>query len=85
MHHGVRVRVGQHSLNSRAVGQLALNEIRPRIDCAPVAFSQIIEDGYFVALIQQQLGANAPDVTGAANNENSHAPGKCGAIRLKSK
>jgi hypothetical protein len=29
-----------------------LNEVRAGIDCAPVAFSQIIEDGYLVALIQ---------------------------------
>jgi hypothetical protein len=50
-----------------------------------MAFNQIIEDGYFVALIQQKLGANTSDVTSAADDENSHAPGKCSAIGLKSK
>src|SRR4029077_21246116 len=50
-----------------------------------MSFSQIIENGYFVALIQQYLSTNASNVTGAANNENYHAPGKCGAIGLKSK
>jgi hypothetical protein len=50
-----------------------------------VSFSQIIEDSCFVALIQQQLSANASDVTRAADNENSHAPGKCGATGIKSK
>ena len=85
MHHGVRAHPGERSLDLRAISQLTLNEASVRIDSAPVAFGQIIEDGYFVALIQQQLGANAPDVTGTANNEDFHAPGKCGAIRLKSK
>jgi len=37
-----------------------------------VAFSQIIEDSSFMAFIEKQLCANAPDVTGAANDENFH-------------
>jgi hypothetical protein len=85
MHHRIRVRVGERSLDSRAVGKLAFKKSGARINCTPVSFSQIIEDDYFVALIQQYFSANTSDVTGAANNENSHAPGKCGAIGLKSK
>jgi len=51
-----------------------LNEVRARIDCAPMAFAEVIEDGNFVPLVQQQLDANAPDVASGANNENFHAP-----------
>ena len=38
-----------------------------------------------MAFIEKQFGANAPDITGAANDENFHAPGKCGAIHARSK
>jgi hypothetical protein len=36
-------------------------------------------------LIQQELGANAPDVACAANHEDFHWRGKCSVIRPKSK
>jgi hypothetical protein len=85
MHYCIGARAGKRSLNLRAISQVAPDEIRPGIDRAAMAFNQIIEDCNFVAFIQQKLGANAPDVARAANNENFHAPGKCGAIRLKSK
>ena len=74
MHYRIRARAGKRSLDLRAVGQLTPDEIRPGIDGAPMAFTQIIEDGNFVAFIQQQLGANTPNVASAANNENFHAP-----------
>jgi hypothetical protein len=37
-----------------------------------MAFTQVVEDGNFMLLIQQELGANAPDVACAANHKNFH-------------
>ena len=37
-----------------------------------MAFGQIVEDDDFVAFIEQQLDANAPDVAGPADDENFH-------------
>ena len=76
MHYRIRASAGKRRLDFFALSQVALDESRPRIHCATVAFSQIIEDSSFMAFIEKQLCANAPDVTGAANDENFHAP-KC--------
>jgi hypothetical protein len=48
-------------------------------------FFKVVEHDHFVAFVEKQLYANAPDVTGAANDQNFHALGKCGATRVKSK
>jgi hypothetical protein len=74
MHYGIGACAGKRSLNLRAVGQLTPDEIRPGIDGAPMAFTQVVEDNNFVAFIQQQFRANAPDVARPPNNENFHAP-----------
>jgi hypothetical protein len=37
-----------------------------------MTFSKIVEDDSFMAFIEKQLRANAPDITGAANDENFH-------------
>jgi hypothetical protein len=68
-----------------ALREVALDKSRPRIDCAAMAFAQIIKDRDFVAFIQQLFRANAANVTRAANEENFHPPGKCGASCVKSK
>jgi hypothetical protein len=46
--------------------------MRPGINGASMAFAQVIENSDFMPLIEQQLGANAPDVTRAANDKDFH-------------
>src|SRR4029077_13797655 len=85
MHHRVWPRDGKRSLNFQSAGQVAPDEGGPRIDCAPMPFTQVIKDDNFVAFIEQKLGANAANVARAANNEDSHRRGKRWATCLKSK
>jgi hypothetical protein len=85
MHHGVRAMSGKGSLNLLAIRKFAFNEMRPGINGAPMAFTQVVENGDFMPLIQQELGANAPDVTCAANHEDFHWREKCSVIGTKSK
>src|SRR5258708_26372613 len=72
MHQGVRPRSGKGSLNLLAIRKLAFNEMRSGINGAPMAFTQVVENGNFVRLIQQELGANAPDIARAANDKDFH-------------
>jgi hypothetical protein len=74
MHHCVGTTTGESGLDLIAVPQVALDKLRPRIDCPAMAFAQIIKDRDFISLIQQLFGANAPDVTRAASEENLHCP-----------
>jgi hypothetical protein len=85
MHHGVRPMSGKGSLDLLAIRKLAFNEMRPGINGAPMAFTQVVENGNFMSLIQQELGANAPDIARAANDKDFHWRGKCSVIRPKSK
>jgi len=85
MHHGIRPMSGKGSLNLMAIRKLAFNEMRSGINGAPMAFTQVVENGNFVRLIQQELGANAPDIARAANDKDFHWRGKCSVIRPKSK
>jgi hypothetical protein len=85
MHHGIRLMSRKGSLDLLAIRQFAFNEMRPRINGAPMAFTEIVENGNFVPLIQQELGANAPDVACAANHEDFHWREKCSVIGTKSK
>jgi hypothetical protein len=85
MHHRVRVMNRKGSLDLLAIRKFALNEMRPGINGAPVPFTQIIENGNFMPLIQQKLGTNAPDVARAANDKDFHWREKCSVISGKSK
>ena len=85
MHYGVWTDARKRRVDLFSVSQVALDEFRARVHGASMAFAKIIEDCGFMALIEKQFGANAPDITGAANDENFHAPGKCGAIHARSK
>src|SRR5438874_585330 len=85
MHHGVGATTGKGGLDLIGVRQVALNKSCPRIDCAAMAFAQIIKDRDFVAFIQQLFRANTADVTRAASEENFHGRGKCSVIRFESK
>jgi len=51
----------------------------------PVALAQVVENGNFVSLIQQQLCANTANIARAANNKDFHWREKCRAIAIKSK
>ena len=72
MHHGVWPMSGKGSLDLFPIRKFAFNEMRPGINSGPMAFTQVIENGNFVLLIQQELGANAPDVACAANHKDFH-------------
>jgi len=85
MHHSVRAMSGKRGLDLLTIRKLALNENRPGINSAPMAFTQVVEDDNFMPIIQQELGANAPDIPCAANHENFHWRGKCSVIGSKSK
>src|SRR5438874_2620386 len=85
MHHCIRSRAGKRELNLLAVGQITFDESRPRIHSAAMAFAKIIENRNLMAFIKKQFCADAPDVSGTANDENFHALGKFDAPRVKSK
>ena len=85
MHHCVGATIGERSLDLVALRKVALDKSRPPIDCAAMAFAQIIKDRDFVAFIQQLFRANTADVTRSASEENSHGRGKCSVIRFESK
>jgi hypothetical protein len=85
MHHRVRPMSGEGSLDLLAIRKFAFNEMRPGINSGPMAFAEIIENNNVMPLIQQEFGANAPDVARAANHEDFHWRGKCNVISGKSK
>jgi hypothetical protein len=85
MHHRVRALSGKGNLDLLAIREIAFNEMRPRINGASMAFTQVIENGNFMPLIQQELGTNAPDVPCAANHKDFHWWEKCSVICSKSK
>ena len=85
MHHGVRPMSGKGSLDLLAIRKFAFNEMRSGINGAPMALTQVVENGNFVPLIQQELGANAPDIARAANDKDFHWREKCSVISSKSK
>ena len=72
MHYGIWTGARKRRLNLFPVSQVALDKSRPRIDRATMAFCKVIEDRSFMAFIEKQFCANAPDITGAANDENFH-------------
>jgi hypothetical protein len=85
MHHRVRAIIGNGSQDLLAIRKFAFNEMRSGINGASMAFTQIIENGNFMAVIQQEFGANAPDVACAANDKDFHWREKCSVISAKSK
>src|SRR6266446_2162200 len=85
MHHCIGATTGKSGLDLVTIRKIALDKSRPRIDCAAMAFAQIVKDRDFVAFIQQLFRANTADVTRAAGDENSHGREKCTVIRLESK
>ena len=72
VHHSIRTRTGNGSINLPAIRKLALNEISTGINSSPMAFTQIIENSNLMPLIEQQLCANAADVARAANDKDFH-------------
>ena len=72
MHHRIRTIFRQSVFDRRLIGQVAFEKSGPLIDRRAMAFYQIIEYPDRVILVKQQLGTDAPDVTGAANDENFH-------------
>jgi hypothetical protein len=72
MHYSIRAMSGKGGLDLLAIRKLAFNEMRPGINGAAMAFTQVVENGNFMPLIHQELGANAPDVTRAANYKDFH-------------
>ena len=85
MHDCIRAYTRKRNLDLATVGQITFDESRPRIHRAAMAFAKIIENRNLMAFIKKQFCADAPDISGAANDENFHALGKCGVLRVKSK
>jgi hypothetical protein len=85
MHHGIRPMSGESSFDLLAIGKFAFDKMRSRINGAPMAFTEVVENSNFMPLIQQELGADAPDVARAANDKDFHWRGKCSVISGKSK
>src|SRR5881394_1286787 len=85
MHYGVRPMSGKGSLDLLAIRKFAFNEMRSGINGAPMAFTQVVENGNFMPLIQQEFGANASDIARAANDKDFHWREKCSVISGKSK
>ena len=72
MHHGVWPMSGKGSLDLLAIRKFAFNEMRSGINCASMAFTQVVKNANFMPLIQQELGANAADVACTANHKDFH-------------
>jgi hypothetical protein len=85
MHHGVRTMSRKGSVDLLAICKLAFNEMRSGINGAPMAFTQIVENGNFMPLIEQELGANASDIARAAHDKDFHWREKCRVVSGKSK
>src|SRR5437016_6838509 len=79
MHDCIRAYTRKRNLDLATVGQIALDEFCARVHGAAMAFAKIIEDGSLIAFIKKQFCTDAPDISGAANDENFHALGKCSA------
>jgi len=63
---------GKGGLDLLTIRKFAFNEMRSGVNGAAMAFTQVVKNGNFMPLIQQELGANAPDVACAANHKYSH-------------
>jgi hypothetical protein len=85
MHHGIRVMTGKSSFDLLAIGKFTFDKMRSRINGPAMAFTKVVENSNFMPLIQQELGADAPDVARAANDKDFHWRGKCSVISGKSK
>ena len=72
MHHRLWSQPRQSIGRRLSIGQIALDKFCPWIYCVTMSLTQVIENGDVVLLIEQNLRANATDVTGAADNENFH-------------
>src|SRR2546428_508160 len=72
MHDRVRIRARQRVLDFLSIRQIALDENSPRVHRAAMAFGEIVKDRDLVAFIEEQLSANTPNITRAADDENFH-------------
>ena len=86
MHDRLGLERSQGRLNPIAVGQIAFDKLCARIDRATMSLGQVVEYANGVALVEQQFGADAADVTCSADDENFHR-GSCVAPvrRVKNK
>jgi hypothetical protein len=69
---GLRSRFLESAANFFPAPEIATDESRPLVHGAAMPFGQVIEDDDLVALIEQQLDANAPDIACPADDKNSH-------------
>jgi hypothetical protein len=74
MHDCIRFCLAQRIGDFFPISQIGFDKGGALIDGATMSFAQIIENENFVAFIDQELGANAADITRAADDENLHAP-----------
>ena len=70
MHDRVEFAFAADLLDELAVGQVAEDEFRARIDRLAVARDERVENRDFVTAVEQIFGAGAADVTRAAGDQN---------------
>ena len=63
---------GAHGSISSAARKIAADERRPFVNRATMTFGQVVEDNDVVAFIEQELDANAPDVSRSADDKDFH-------------
>jgi hypothetical protein len=82
MHDCFGFRLEQCAADLLASRHVAADESRALIDRPAMAFAQIVENNDLVALIEQKLDANAPDITRAADDKDFHPRKVRRALRL---
>ena len=70
VHDGLGLRLMQGQLDRLDVGEIPLEEGRPRVDGEPVPLGEVVKDGHGVAGIQELLDADAADVAGSAGDQD---------------
>ncbi len=72
MHDRFRFRLQKRLLDFLPAREIAADEGRPFVDRKPMAFGQIVEDGNLMAFIEEQLHADASDVSSPADDKDFH-------------
>ena len=64
-----------------AVAQIGFDEFGSRVDGLDMSGDQIIENGDFIASVQQVFGAGAADITRSSGHKNTHGSASCFSVR----
>jgi hypothetical protein len=70
MHHRVNFVRGKNFLNLLAIRQIGLDENGGGGHCRPMAFHQVVEGNYTMAVFEQYLRTDTSNVSGATSHKN---------------